>query len=277
MRTKSRLTITLSQDTVDKIDALVDGAQIKNRSHAIETLIQESLVPSVKAAVILLGGMHNGSAALQKIGQHYLLTHTLSMLKKHHINQVIIGMKKGNNKIKQLVGNGENHGLNITYSFEDKPLGTGGAVKNVKKLLNNQPFLVIHGDVLTNLDLSKLFEFHFSENTLATMAVKPRMGEAKYGQVFLQGNKIIRFLDTSTDAGISIINTGVYVFDPKIFDIFPNKSRFTLEKDVFPYLAEKQQLSASFFQGIWYDISETKDYQEAQAHWQESVSKNTNH
>jgi len=133
---------------------------------------------------------------------------------------------------------------------------------------HKKPFLVIYGDILTTLDLSNLFEFHFNEGSLATMAVKPRMGELKYGQVFLQGNKIIKFLDTSNDSGISIINTGVYVFDTKIFDIFPAKNNFTLEKDIFPYLAQKKQLSASFFQGIWYDISEEKDYQEAKQHWQ---------
>jgi NDP-sugar pyrophosphorylase family protein len=223
-----------------------------------------------------LGGKQNGTVALQKIGTNYLLTHTLNMLKKHHLKQVIICLAPGNNKIKQLFGNGENLGLKISYQSEEKPLGTGGAVKNVKELLGNQTFLVIHGDILTTLDLGNLFEFHFNENSLATMAVKPRMGEPKYGQVFLQGNKIIKFLDTSTDSGISIINTGVYVFDPKIFDVFPTKARFTLEKDVFPYLAEKKQLSASFFQGIWYDISEDHDYQEAKRHWQKIVSKGTN-
>ncbi|MFH2118164.1 MAG: sugar phosphate nucleotidyltransferase [Candidatus Paceibacterota bacterium] len=273
MRTKTRLTITLSQELVEKIDSLIDGQAVKNRSHAIETVVQESLAPSVKTAVILLGGKHGGAAALQKIDGNYLLTHTLNILKKHHLTRVIICLNKSNHKIKQLFGNGEQLGLQIDYSYEEKPLGTGGAVKNIKKILNEKPFLVVHGDILTTLDFSNLFEFHFNEGSLATMAVKPRMGEPKYGQVFLQGNKIIKFLDTSNDSGISIINTGVYVFDAKIFDLFPTKNYFTLEKDVFPYLAEKKQLSASFFQGIWYDISEEKDYQEAKDRWQTITKK----
>ncbi|HEX9817399.1 MAG TPA: sugar phosphate nucleotidyltransferase [Patescibacteria group bacterium] len=277
MRTKTRLTITLAQDLVEQIDNHVDGIAVKNRSHAIETLIQNSLSPSVKTAVILLGGKHKGSEALQKIGNNYLLTQTLNMLKKHHLNKVIICLSKGNTKIKQLFGQGENLGLTISYSYEERPLGTGGAVKKIREQLGKQPFLVIYGDVLTTLDLSNLFDFHFNEGSLATMAVKPRMAEPKYGQVFLQGNKIIKFLDNSTESGISIINTGVYVFDSKVFDVFPSKNNFTLEKDVFPYLAEKKQLSASFFQGIWYEISDTKDYQAAQASWQAMTSDSNKH
>jgi NDP-sugar pyrophosphorylase family protein len=273
MRTKTRLTITLAKELVQQLDTLINNKNIKNRSHAIETLLQQALSPKIRTAVILAGGKKNDRPhpALKKIGGSLLLSHTLNMLKKHHVNYVIICLGKNDRAIQKKIGEGENFGLKIDYSFEDKPLGTGGAVKQARELIADKPFLVIHGDTLTTLDLSQLIKFHFNENSLATIAVKPRMGEAKYGQVFIQGNKIVKFLEKSTDSGISIINTGIYVFDPQIFDSLPNKQVFTLEKDVFPKLAEKEQLSASIFQGIWYDISTKQSYQAAQQRWKEIV------
>lgn len=269
MRTKARLTITLSQSVLNAVDTLVNGITIRNRSHAIETLLKQSLSPSVKTALILAGGNQDKKPhpSLSKISGGYLLAHTLNMLKKHNINKVIISLHKTDTEIMRIFGKGESYGLQIEYSIEEKHLGTGGAVKKAKSFFKNMPFLVIHGDTLTNMNLSNLCSFHFTEKSLATIAVKPRLGELKYGQVFIQGNKIIKFLETSENSGISIINTGVYVFNQKIFDFFPQKEVFDLEKDVFPSLAKQQQLSASIFQGLWFDITDENSLKKAKNDW----------
>ena len=91
--------------------------------------------------------------------------------------------------------------------------------------------------------------------------------ELKYGQVFIQGNKIIKFLETSENSGISIINTGAYVFNHKIFEFFPQKEIFDLEKDVFPSLAKQKQLSASIFQGLWFDVTDENSLKKAKNDW----------
>lgn len=271
MRTKTRLTITLSQALLDGVDALVNGTTIRNRSHAIETLIKQSLSPSVHTAVILAGGKNNQSQnpGLIKIGGGYLLAHTLDLLKKHSITHVILCLSSTDTEIMRIFGNGEGSGIKIEYVIEETPLGTGGAVKKAAHLLKNAPFLVIYGDILTTLNLSDLCAFHFAEKSLATIAVKPRLGEPQYGQVFIQGNKITEFLPTSEKSGISIINTGVYVFENKIFDFFPKKEVFTLEEDVFPLLAQQQQLSASLFQGAWFDMTDEENLKEAHNKWNE--------
>lgn len=274
MRTKTRLTITLSEPIVHQLDNMVNGSTIKNRSHAIETLLERSLSPTVLTAVILAGGTPEGKTnpALTKIGDSPLLTHLLNQLKKQHINRVIICLGKNDQALIKTFGNGANFGLKIDYSLEEKPLGTGGAVKQVRSLLEEAPFLVIHGDVLTTLNLADLIKFHFEERALATIAVKPRLSEPKYGRVFIQGNKISRFLDTGTQTGISIINTGLYIFDPNIFSYFPDRESFNLEKEVFPVLAKQGQLTASIFQGLWYDVSTPASLKEAQKRWKEITS-----
>lgn len=271
MRTKTRLTITLSQNILDSVDAMINGINIRNRSHAIETLVKKSLSPTVQTAIILAGGHHDQEPqpALTKIGKGYLLTHIIDNLKNNHINNIIICISKTDTEIMRIFGKGDNYGVKIEYLVEEYPLGTGGAVKKAKELIKNSPFVVVHGDTLANIDLASLFNFHFAEKSLATIAVKPRLGEPKYGQVFIQGNKITKFLATSDNTGISIINTGFYVFDPKIFELFPAKEVFTLEKDVFPNLAEHKQLTASIFQGLWFDITDKDSLKLAKEKWPE--------
>jgi NDP-sugar pyrophosphorylase family protein len=271
MRTKTRLTITLSENVLNAVDSIINGVTIRNRSHAIETLIKKSLSPTVQTAVILAGGNKHDQQhpSLTKIGKGYLLTHLINNLKNNNINNIIICIHKTDTEIMSIFGKGENYGVKIEYLIEDKPLGTGGAVKKAKELVKNSPFLVIHGDIISNIDLSELFSFHFSEKSLATIAVKPRLGEPKYGQVFIQGNKIAKFLATSDNTGISIINTGIYVFDPKIFELFPSKEIFSLETDVFPKLAKHNQLTASIFQGMWFDITDRDSLKQAKDKWQQ--------
>jgi len=271
MRTKTRLTITLSEDILHAIDAKINGINIRNRSHAIETLLKRSLSPTIQTAIILAGGKNNYeiNPGLNKINEGYLLTHLISNLKKNHITNVIICLNKTDTEIMRIFGRGENYGVKIEYLVEEYPLGTGGAVKKAKELVKNAPFIVIHGDTLANIDLDNLASFHFAEKTLATIAVKPRLGEPKYGQVFIQGNKITQFLATSDNTGISIINTGFYVFDPKIFEQFPANEVFTLEKDVFPKLAKQLQLTAFIFQGLWFDITDKDSLKLAKEKWSE--------
>ena len=81
------------------------------------------------------------------------------------------------------------------------------------------------------------------------------MGEKKYGQAFIQGNKIIKFLQTGTTEGISIVNTGLYVLQPQVLERIPAGKQASLESDVFPELAEARELSAFIFQGLWEEVS----------------------
>lgn len=265
MRNKSRLTITIQNDLLSKIDALVDRRTIRNRSHAIENLILQSLGTKISKAVILAGGESNKEeiSCLKKIKDRYLLSITLEHLKNFGLNEIIICSGKNGQKIEEIFGDGSAHGLKIIYSSEEKPLGTAGALKKIEKNLKTAPFLVLHSDTFTNLNISDFINFHLAEGTLATIAVKPRLSEEKYGQVFMQGNKIVRFLAKGAIQGISIINTGIYIFDPKILNLISKDKKTDLETDIFPILAEKEELSAFIFQGMWHDISEDKDYKEA--------------
>ena len=89
----------------------------------------------------------------------------------------------------------------------------------------------------------------------------------------MQGNKIIDFLSTGSDQGISIVNTGIYVVDPQVLKMIKPKQKLMLETDVFPKLAKKEQLNAFLFQGIWYDVSSIESRAFATKIWIASLKK----
>lgn len=265
MKTKSRLTITLSQDLLVKVDALIDGHTIRNRSHAIESLVKQGLSSQVSTAIILAGGKHvKGSVpALKKINNRPLLAITLEHLKSHGITQIIMCAGINEPEIREEFGKGSKLGVNIIYSKEKKQLGTAGALKKAAKYIPDEPFLVINDTSLTNLNLDDLLEFQKQEDTTATICVKPRMSEPKYGQAYLHGNKIIEFMDSSQTHGISIVNMGLYVLKPEILDLIANDKYLNLETDIFPKLAKDKELSAFVFQGSWFDASIDDSFKEA--------------
>lgn len=267
MKKKTRLTITLSHDLLKNVDATIDKQLIRNRSQAIENLILQSLGKKVSTAIILTGGSQNPQRCLKKINDRYLLSIIIDHLKKHEITDIVLCGGKDNNKIYDIFSDGTHLGVNLQYVQELNPLGTAGAIKKAESYISGSTFIVLHGDVLTNLNISDFISFHKNEQSIATIGVKPRLGEKKYGMVNLQGNKIIKFDKSSANVGISIINTGLYVFDTKVLNFIPKNKPANLEDDIFPLLVENKELSAFIFQGIWYDISEKKDYDEAVNRW----------
>lgn len=269
MRKRTRLTITLPNELLKRVDTLVDGSIIRNRSHAVEKILSDGLSPAVSQAVILAGGKSAKRRSLLSLinGQH-LLQIVLGQLKTHGILECIICTDHDFiAELQKRFGDGRELGCQITYMPEVESLGTAGALRNCAHLLNQAPFLVLHGDVLTSINISEFIQFHLNEQKLATIGVKPRLGERSFGQVFLQGNSIIKFLERGTDQGISIVNTGLYVLDPSVIGMIPKRKPVFLESDVFPTLAKQGQLSAFIFQGLWYDITSPSLLEEAARRW----------
>lgn len=271
MRSKARLTITLPIDLLAEIDRLIDKQTVRNRSHAIELLLRQSLMPSVSTAVLLAGGpgaMDQPPALLPIQGQA-LIVHMINHLIANGISSIIILAGENEPSIKECLRNGNHPGVEIKFVGEPQPMGTAGALKAAEQYLSDQPFLVLHADILTDINVADFVKFHFSQNKLATIAVKPRPAEPDYGKVMLEGIAITDFIPEGQEQGISIVNTGVYLFDPEILGLFAAGATIRLETDIFPKLAKMGELSAFIFQGIWYDISHPVNYQSAQNRWQQ--------
>lgn len=262
---KTRLTITLPESTLKLVDKIIDRKEIRNRSHAIEHLISLSLKPTISTAVILAGGMHDETRDIMRpltvINGKALILHTVELLAKHGVRSVVIASNSRGAAIQEVVGDGSALGLKIKYHLEDKPLGTAGALAAVKNMIpQDEPFLVVSGDILTDINLSDMASFHIKSGAKATIAVKPRQTKKTYDNVFIQGQTVVDFLPSQPKQEIGIVNASVYLFEPSIFELIPRNKPAMLEKDVLPQLAAAREVVAFVFQGMWFDIEADPTY-----------------
>jgi len=153
-----------------------------------------------------------------------------------------------------------------------RPLGTGGPIKKAERLIGHEePFLVLNGDILTNIDYAELIKKHrTSKEAIATIALY-RVGDpSRYGVAELgKNNRVARFVEKPPieKAPSNLINAGIYVLEPEIFDYIPSGRTVSIEREVFPKLADEGKLYGYNFEGLWIDIGESEDYLMANRLW----------
>lgn len=273
---RERLTITLRKSILAKVDALVDGMKIRNRSHAIESLITQSLTPKVNQAVILAGGrgvhMRPFTFEMPKglfpVGGKPILEHIVEMLSKSDVRDIIISLGHLGDKIKDHFGDGKKFGVRISYVFEEKEAGTAGALILAKKHITGDAFLVFHGDILIDINLNDLVIFHKEQGTTATIGVTSVADPSSFGEVKLHGTKITQFIEKPKKGKQTsqLISCGLYIFEKEIFNYLPQQG-FSLLEDIFPKLARVHQLSGFLFEGRWVDIGTPQSYEKAILEW----------
>ncbi|MCH9657380.1 nucleotidyltransferase family protein [archaeon] len=175
----------------------------------------------------------------------------IKYLKKFGINEVVIctGYKQ------EMI---ENHlsikktGVEIKFSIEKSPLGTGGAIKKAGKMISDTSFIVINGDIITDIDLKKLSA---KKNSIASVELR-----TKFGVLETDDDKIIKFKEKKEISDLWM-NAGVYHLQKDMMKNLPNKG--DIEKTVFPDYAEKGKLSVvKFKRAKWYSIDSFKDIEE---------------
>lgn len=265
MRRRSRLTITLNPDLLKKIDRLIDGANLRNRSHVIEYLLDKALTPRVSQAVILAGGrgveVKPKAGEIPKtlipIGNKPILEYTIDLLRRHGITDIVLATGFLGEKIKRHFGNGSRFDVEISYSQERKKQGTGGALRLAKKHLNLAPFLVFHGDVLAKLDINAFVSFHQEHQGVVSMALAVVKDVSQVGEVQLSGSEVKRFFQPGAQLTSGLVNAGIYILEPKIFDYIPKKGTSMLE-DSLAKIAEEGKLFGFPFTETWFDVSTPK-------------------
>lgn len=275
---RERLTITLRRDLLKQVDRTVDGRRIRNRSHAIEFLLSSSLTPEVSRAIILAGGagvkMRPFTLEMPKsmipIRGRPIVEHILDLLRNADIRNVTILVGPLGDKIRNYFGDGSSFGMKISYVQEGKRSGTAGGLRKAADPSSGEPLLLIYGDVLAEIDLKDMLEYHRDIGALATLAVTSVHKATDWGVVRLHGTRIVSFDEKPKNhIGQShLVNAGVAVVEPKLLDQIPNKSFSMLERDVFPKLARAGQLCGYLFEGQWYDIANPEIYEEAVRSWQ---------
>ncbi len=164
-----------------------------------------------------------------------VMEHILDLLDRHGFGQVIANLHYFPDTIREYFGE------RISYHYEEELLGTAGGVRACAEFFAGEPFLVISGDALTDIDLTALVTRHRESGGIATLAVKQVPDTREYG-VVLHGRegRITGFQEKPApeEALSNLGNCGIYVFDPRIFDYFPPRPFVDWAKDVFPVLLE---------------------------------------
>lgn len=158
-------------------------------------------------------------------------------------------------------GNGEKFDIQIQYVHESEPLGTGGALSLLPRQEVDLPFIVINGDVLTNMNFSKLIDFHISQNAIATMCVREFQYQIPYGVVNSEQNNIQSM--TEKPSYYFDINTGIYVISPELLEQV--EAQFIGMPTILEQQIEKSQKVVNYpLHEYWLDIGHMEDYNRAQ-------------
>jgi len=194
-----------------------------------------------------------------------LMERVVSLLRRHGLKDIVVTVGRQAEAVRTYFGNGLELGVDIAYVTEGSPLGTAGCVRNAMENMTGT-FLVISGDVLTDIDLSEIVRFHRDKSALATLALKSVANPLEFGVVVTrQDGSVERFLEKPSWGEVfsDTVNTGIYVFEPEIFDFIP-PGAVDFSSDVFPLLVEQ---SAGFYgcqvKGYWQDVGTLEAYMSA--------------
>jgi mannose-1-phosphate guanylyltransferase/phosphomannomutase len=196
-----------------------------------------------------------------------VLAHVINLLQYHGFSEIIITVQYLANQIQDYFGDGSHLGLKIHYAVEEKPLGTAGSVKNAQRYIANEPFLVMSGDAITDIDLSKAIQFHWQKQAQVTMVLKQVDDPREYGVVTIDAEGRIReYIEKPKNELTSsrTINTGIYVLEPEILDYMPPCEICDFSYDIFPaLLRDNRSIFGYLAEGYWCDMGTLPSYLQA--------------
>jgi len=192
-----------------------------------------------------------------------VMEYTVKLLRKYNIKDIAVTLHYLPNTIINYFEDGKNYDVNINYFVEDRPLGTGGSVKNAQEYLDNT-VVVISGDAFTDVDLDKAIKFHRQKGSKATLILKRDPVPLEYGVVIIdESGKIVRFLEKPSWGEVfsDTINTGIYILEPEVFDYYEKGQNFDFSKDLFPKLLEDNVPMYGYVTDqYWCDVGDLNSY-----------------
>jgi len=222
-------------------------------------------------AVILVGGEAtrllpitcNTPKAMLPVLNIPFLEHVIRYLSKHQIKDIILAQGYLAQPIEDYLGDGSQLGVKLNYVVEDTPLGTAGAVKNAERYLG-ETFLMLNGDIFTDLDITAMIDFHQERKAKATIALTPVDDPTSYGLIETDAEgRITRFLEKPKQSQVTTntINAGTYTLEPEILAQMPPQTKVSIEREVFPVLLEQgKPVYAYPSSAYWMDTGTPEKY-----------------
>ena len=225
----------------------------------------------INTAIILAGGLgtrlrpltDETPKPLLPIKGLPMMEHMIKNMQQYGINNIILSIGYKAEQIKDYFGDGSKWSINISYSIENEPLGTGGAIKKAASELK-KPFFLAWGDNLMNIDYDAMYKDYLRDAPQVTMALTPREDVENFGVATLQESRIIGFVEKPKreDAPSDLINAGAFIVDPECLQILP-EGKSSMEYDCFEKLAPLGEISAHIHKGQWFPTDTLEKYKDA--------------
>lgn len=229
-------------------------------------------------AVIIAGGLgtrlrpltYNTPKPIVPVANRPFVVHQIEFLKQHGITEIILNLHYLPEAIKKVLGDGADFGVKLHYSLEISPLGTAGAVKNAEEFFDGEPLVVFNGDVLTDINITKVIAKHKEKKAKATLTLTSVPDPTAFGLVLTDADgRVKEFLEkpswTQLEGQTKFeINAGIYILDPSVFKKVPKNTRSMFEHDLFPrLLADGDPVYAYASDRFWLDIGNIQKYRYA--------------
>jgi len=232
----------------------------------------------INTAIILAGGFGTRLQGVIKdlpkpmapINGLPFLNYQLNYLKHYGIKNVIISTGYLAEKITSCYGNDFN-GIQITYSHEQVPMGTGGGIRLALEKCKDDLAIILNGDSFFDVDIQQFYNLHLHKSSQVSLALRKVENAARYGTIELNGEeRVISFCEKNNISKEGLINGGVYIIDKEIYlKNTPAGSNFSVEKDFFEKQLKNILIKGFEFKGYFIDIGIPEDYEKAQNDFKE--------
>lgn len=243
---KEKISVTINKDLLKNIDSVIDNLYIRNRSQAIEYLIKK-VVGESKVAVILAGGPEEKLKVSKdeyrlfaKVDDERVMEKAIKTLRKNNFKEIyLIARHNILTKAFSFFGNGNSYGIKLNYIEEKKSDGTFETLKLLKGKINSN-FLVVYDDIIFDkVNINELWDTHSRSHSITTLMLTTSNEPSKKGNVVVQGNKILSFIQKPKMSDNYIVFSPVFIAEPELLDY----QGMSLEKDIFPELARNNLLA----------------------------------
>ncbi len=201
-----------------------------------------------------------------------MLGRLLAQLRQYHVQEVVINLHHQAEQIRRWVGDGRRWGFErVHLSYEPEILGTAGAIKKMEGVLRDAPFWLINADVLADVDLATVWQWHRQRCARVTMVLRPDPDAQRYGPVVVDGDRRVQHINGEPEsmahlAGEAMMFTGLQVVSPDIFADIPPAQYVSTTMGTYPMLIERGAAVYGYrHDGYWMDIGVPQRYR--QANW----------
>jgi mannose-1-phosphate guanylyltransferase len=201
-----------------------------------------------------------------------VIERVLEHLARHGIDEVVLSLGYKPDAFLEAFPEGRCAGVRLKYAVESSPLDTAGAIRFAADQggVGDETFLVVNGDVLTEIDISDLVRFHRDREAEATIALTPVEDPSRFGVVPVDANgKVEAFIEKppASQAPTNMINAGIYVLEPSFLERVPPGKKVSVEREVFPAVVRDGRLYALGSDALWTDMGTPEKYLEANLAW----------